>query len=357
VVRVAVFGLGQCAEEIDLPACERLPEVNVVAACDPAAARRHALGTRFGIRNLYADPETLLAREKPELVVVATPPDTHHNLCLLALRNGAHVFCEKPFVRDVAEADDVIQVAEQERLAVGVNNEYRFMPIYRVPQEAIARGDYGAPFFIQCWQQMYHPPSREQNWRGQLVQSTLYEFGTHPLDLISFFFDALPLSISAHMPRPDPDIEADAIVQATLRFPGERLAVLSLNRLSHAIERYLEMRIDCARASLRISFGGLARLAFNWSRPLGRPLLRASLVRGGEARVEAGGRSQAIARERSDGRGAATAANLRSLIQAMREGRASTESARHARELLRIVAAGYESARTGEVLWLVQHGT
>ena len=61
----------------------------------------------------------------------------------------------------------------------------------------------------------------------------------------------MPLSITAHAPRASPDHEADVVLQATLRFPGDRLATLLFNRISHALERYLEMRIDCEKASIR----------------------------------------------------------------------------------------------------------
>lgn len=352
MIRIAIFGLGRSAEQLHLPACSSLPGVELVAACDPDADRRQWIQRRFGIQALYANPETLLEKEKPDVVIIATPPDSHRDLCLLALDRGAHVFCEKPFVRSVAEADEVIEAAERRQLSVVVNHQYRFMKIYRLTQERIARGEYGRPFLIQCWQQMLHPPSSERNWRARLVQSTLYEFGTHSLDLICFFFGTLPLSITAHIPRPRPDIEADVVVQATLRFPGERLATLMFNRISHALERYLEMRVDCERASVRISFGGVARASVDWSRVVGWPISRFSLVGGGEARVEAGGRSRAIVRERTEARLSATALNLQQQTDTIKSGAASNDQARHARELLRIVFAGYESARIGEPVWL-----
>ncbi len=355
--RVAIFGLGGVAEQIHLPACALLPGVEVVAACEPNAERKQLVGQQFGIRALYADPETLIKIEKPDIVIICTPPDLHRDLCLLALGHGAHVFCEKPFVTSVAEADEVIEDAERRRLTVVVNNEYRFMRIYRLTQERIASGEYGRPFLIQCWQQMFHPPSKESNWRAKLVQSTLYEFGTHALDLICFLFGSLPLSITAHTPRPRPDIETDVIVQATLRFPGDRLATLMFNRVSHALERYLEMQVDCEKASIRISFGGVARASLDWSRVLGRPIARFSLVRGGEARVETGGRSRTIVKERTDGRTSATTQILQGLINTIKNGLVSNDHARHARELIRIVCAGYESARTGETVWLQKCGT
>ena len=356
VSRIAIFGLGWAAERLHLPACRLLPGVEVVAACDPDGGRRASVGRRFGIRALYDDPQTLLEKEGPDIVIVATPPDSHRDLALLALECGSHVFCEKPFVRSVAEADEVIATAERRRRTVVVNNEYRFMLIYRVARERIAAGAFGQPFFIQCWQQMFYLPAGGPEWRARLVESTLFEFGTHVLDLMCYFFDALPLSITAHTPRPFPGTEADVLVQATVRFPGDRLAALSLNRLSHALQRYLEMRVDCERASLRISFGGVARACLEWSGALSRPIARFSLARGGEARVESSGRSRLLAAERREGRPAATALNLQSLIEDVKDGVASLERARYARELIRLVAAGYESARTGETVWLQRPG-
>ena len=352
MIRVGLLGLGTVAEQIHLPACVLLPDVQVVAACEPDTERRISVGRRFGIRKLYSEAESLLQTEKPDIVIIGTPPKTHRDLCLLALRHGAHVFCEKPFVATVAEADEVIEAAEHRPRSVVVNNQYRFMKIYRLTQERLVSGEFGRPFLIQCWQQMFHPPSAEGNWRAQLVQYTLYEFGTHPLDLICFFFGALPLSITAHTLCPNPQTEADVVVQATLRFPGERLATLLFNRVSHALQRYLELRVDCEKASLRISFGGVARAAVEWSRDLGRPIARVSLVKGGEARIELGGRSRVISRDRQEGRAEATALNLQTLIDSIRSGTISNDQARHARELIRIVCAGYESAQTGETVWL-----
>ena len=123
---------------------------------------------------------------------------------------------------------------------------------------------------IQGWQQMFPPPAFEKNWRASLLQSTLFEFGTHALDLICFFFEALPTSIVTIITYPRSEVAADVVVVCTLTFPGQRAASLVMNRVSHAPERYLEMRVDCHDASIRISLGGVARLAFDWSKPLGR---------------------------------------------------------------------------------------
>jgi predicted dehydrogenase len=355
-VRLAIVGLGRAAEELHLPACAAVRGARLIAACEPDDDRRRSVERRFRIPELYEDAATLFTREKPDIAIIATPPDSHRDLCLLALDHGAHVLCEKPFVRSLEEADEVIAAAERHQRAVVVNNEYRYLPTYRRTQERIARGEFGSPYLIQCWQQMFHPPGLERNWRAALVQSTLFEFGTHPLDLIQFLFEAAPLSVTAHIPHPRPDITADVVAQVVLRFPGERLATMLFNRISHAPTRYLEMRVDCERASLRLSFGGVARAALDWSRLRGRPGLRLSMVRGGEARVEQGGRSRVVVREWTEGRPRATARVLQELMQSVASGSAGVEGARRAREVLRVVFAAYESARTGETVWLKKPG-
>src|SRR6185437_11668776 len=108
-----------------------------------------------------------------------------------------------------------------------------------------------------------------------------------------------------------PEYDADVVVAGVLRFPGERIAVLNFNRVTEAPEKYLEMRLDCERASLRLSLGGVARIAVDWSRRAGRPVLRSGLVRGGQARAEAGGRSWVYANARRTEFASATAEHLR----------------------------------------------
>jgi predicted dehydrogenase len=352
VTRVAVIGLGGVADRIHLPALQAIPEVEIVGACEPDAARLESMGRRFALGHLFADAEALLAATKPDIAIIGSPPDSHYRLTCLALDHGAHVFCEKPFVRTPTEADEIIAVADRRGRLVAVNNQYRYMPIYRQAQQRVASGEFGAPYLIQGWQQMFHPPSFESNWRAQLVQSTLFEFGTHALDLICFFFDALPESITTHITYPRPEIAADVVVLCLLKFPGERAASLVLNRVSHAPERYFEMRVDCHDASVRVSLGGVARLAFTWSKPLGRPVTRFSVVKGGEARIERGGRAELLTQDRTPAFARATAAKFADFLARVRSGSTDNSEARHARALIRLVEAGYESTQAGRTVAL-----
>ncbi len=351
-IRVGIVGLGGVADRIHLPACRAVPELEVAGGCDPNPEARRKLAQKFGIARTFETFDEMLEQVRPEMVIVGTPPNSHFEICRKSIEAGAHVFCEKPFMRDVEECDRIIELARRRSVLLRVNNQYRFMTFYRQTRERLLRGEFGRVFYIQCWQQMFHPPAKETNWRNQLKQYVLYEFGTHALDLASFFFDSLPVAVAAQIPHCRPEFDADVLVHMALRFPGERLAVFSFNRVSQAPEKYLEMRLDCEKASLRLSLGGMARMSVEWSRNAGRPIARFGLLKGGQARAEIDGRSKTYCSSRKGEFASATAEHLKYFIAETRTPAPSLEGAEHAREILRLVFAGYESARTGETVWL-----
>lgn len=353
MLRTAIFGLGGAAERIHLPACRDVSGIDVVAACEPIDELRRRVADRFSIPHVYEDAETLLAERKPDLVIVGTPPDSHHALCRAALEAGAHVLCEKPFTASLEEADDLLETARRVGRMLRVNNQYRYMPIYSETRRRIEAGDFGELFAMQAHQQMFHPPEAETvGWRKALKRSTLYEFGTHALDLICYLFDDFPEAVSAHIPKVRDDFDSDVLVQLTLRFPDHRLATMWLNRVTHGREHYLDLQLDCEGASLVLALGGVARASVEWSRRLGRPTGRFSLVTGGKAREEAGGRSRAYVTDRRPAFASATARHLRVFARQIEDGELDEQPMLHARRVLELVFAAYESAESGETVRL-----
>jgi predicted dehydrogenase len=340
------------ADRIHLPACRAVPDIELVGACDPNSDARQKMAEKFSLSRTFGDFDEMMRDTRPELIIVGTPPAYHFDICRKAIDAGVHVFCEKPFMLTVDQADRIIELTRRKNVLLRVNNQYRFMTFYRDTFDRLQRGEFGRLFYIQCWQQMFHPPEKETNWRNQLTQYVLYEFGTHALDLASFFFDALPVSVNAHIPRARPEYPADVLVNMALRFPEERLASFSFNRITHAPEKYLEMRLDCEKASLRLSLGGVARFSVEWSRHARRPLTKFGFVRGGQARAEVDGRSHTYSSARRPEFASATAEHLRYFLSEMRKPVRSLVGAEHAREILRLVFAGYESANSGETVRL-----
>ncbi|HYP07383.1 MAG TPA: Gfo/Idh/MocA family oxidoreductase [Bryobacteraceae bacterium] len=350
--RFGVVGLGGVADRIHIPACLAVEDIDLVAGCDPSESSRQRVAGKFKLPEVYSSFDEMLEKSKLHGVIIGTPPDSHFEIASRAIEAGLHVFCEKPFMSTLEQADEIIELARSNRRALRVNNQYRYMSFYRETKRRLDAGEFGRAFYLQFWQQMFHPPSSESNWRKNLTKYVLYEFGTHALDLACFLFGSLPSSIRVLAPKARAEFDADVLLHATLEFPEERIAVFSFNRISHAPEKYLECRLDCNDASVRVSLGGVARLGVEWSKHAGRPVLKAGFVKGGEARVERGGKTKTFCSSARGEFATATAEHLRVFVGEMGAAQPPLESAIHAREVLRLVFEGYRSAESGEVVRL-----
>jgi predicted dehydrogenase len=102
-------------------------ELRAIAATHRPAAIKAA--ERFGLRDLK-EIDALLAMPEVDLVYIATPPFLHHAQALQSLRAGKHVIVEKPLSLTIAEADELLGLAEAKKLLMTTNLMQRYNPLY-----------------------------------------------------------------------------------------------------------------------------------------------------------------------------------------------------------------------------------
>jgi predicted dehydrogenase len=334
----AVAGLGAAARRIHLPALAAAG-FGVVGGCDPAVA-----DGAFGFP-VFADAERLLEAVRPDLLVVAAPPEAHHALAALGLDAGAHVLCEKPFVPTLAEADDLCARARRAGRLVAVNNQYRFMAIHRAAKARIGTPEFGDLLFVSAEQTFFRTAATEAGWRGAQRERTWREFGTHVVDLCRYFFGQEPLAVTARLPRPDGPGAPDHLVLVQLEFPGDRVAQVTLDRLSRGRHRYLEMRLDGTAGCIETRIGGGFEIAAGVRGGTRRPFVRVDAALGGRARLHHGEAYRTIATEPLDPFAAATARLLEALRAAVAAGTPPPCGAEDNRRTLAVMLAAYESDR------------
>lgn len=348
--RVGLVGLGNAGLTLHLPALQQLRSASVVGAydLDPECRRRAEREWRVPI---VSDFDEVLAR-RPDVVVVGTPPDSHLEYCLRALRAGADVICEKPLASSLAEADAILAAAAAAGRLVAVNHEFREMPIFRAVRDELRRGESGSLVFLQIWQLMDLPPWQEPGWRGRLLQRTLYEAGTHLVDYAISLFGERPLAVQATTStcgvRED---STDAVALVTLEFSRGRLAQVIQNRLCKGETQYFEVRADAERASFRASFGGRARLSAGLFRST-RPHVRVEYGVSGLAWQEQRHERRLLARNPRNPGVAATRRLFEGALAAFSARQEPPVSARSARDVLEVIAACYRSAAEGRRLRL-----
>lgn len=345
-MRVAIVGLGNAGFTLHLPALAGLPGVETVGAMDTDSERRTRAAGRFQVP-VFADFDDMLAAGRPEVVIVGTPPSSHADYCLRALAAGAHVLCEKPFVSSLAEAEGVLEAARRAGRRVALNHEFREMPIFQAVRAAVGSGASGELVFAQAWQLMDLPPWAEPGWRGQMLQRTLYEAGVHLVDFLIALFGERPTAVQAWTSTCGVrEGETDAVALVTLEFSRGRLAQIVQNRLCKGETQYFEVRADTARASLRASFGGRARLTAGLFRST-RPHLRVEYGTTGIAWREVGTRRHLLARNPRDPGMIATRLVFERSLTAFRNGGEPPASGEAGRDVLAVIGAAYRSAATG----------
>ncbi len=352
--RIALLGLGAAAREIHWPACREIAGLEVVAGADPdGAARESAAEWAPGLAR-YDDAAALFDAHQPDWVIVGAAPSAHVELCQLAFERGAHVFCEKPLAASVAEADALIAAAERADRTLAVNHEFPQMPIFQAAADAIGTADFGKLLFLQAWQHVDESDEFDEShesqagWRAE--GRTLAEFGTHVIDLAVRFFGAFPARVFCSMPRSNVAAPpgSDWIDILTLEFPDGRAASIVLDRVCRGEHRYLEMRLDGERASVRTSIGGRAGVSLRLAPASRRPSLRVDWAAGGQAWQERGDERVLLARNPSGIFARSTARHLEQTLAAVAAGEAPPCSGRFARGIAAVVEAAYASAKSGQ---------
>ncbi|MGI8470330.1 MAG: Gfo/Idh/MocA family protein [Pyrinomonadaceae bacterium] len=346
-LRVAIIGLGAVTRNIHLPAYKMLAEkIEIVGGCDTDGEVREFARQKLGVGEIFDDPRKMIETTAPDIVSVCTPPSPHVEQTLLALEYNAHVFCEKPLAESLANAAQIVRAAEKANRFVVVNNQFPYMNIHRGAKKIIGSPEFGRLLFMQAWQ-IFHPSHHtESGWRGRLKRRLCFEFGIHVFELARYFFDAEPLRISAQMPQPNPAQHADTLNLITLEFADGRAASIILNRLSHAPERYLDMRLDGEFASVQTSIGGRVRIEAGIHTREKRPFLNLNFVKGGSAILQNGNKSRIIARDGINPFASSTARHFGNFIKAIEEGGMPPATAQDNLKTLALVFAAYDSAES-----------
>jgi predicted dehydrogenase len=178
-------------------AARAISGLELVAVCDRDAGRRKAAEEEFGGIRSYAGPADLCADEDAEVVVVATPPDSHVRLALALLRAGRHVVLEKPMCFTRKEADTLINVAEECGRSLTVHQSRRWDPDFLTVLRSVERGDLGEVFNVETFVGGFEHPCREWHSEASISGGAVYDWGSHHLDWILLLMGAFPVTLTA----------------------------------------------------------------------------------------------------------------------------------------------------------------
>ncbi|MBM4014506.1 MAG: Gfo/Idh/MocA family oxidoreductase [Planctomycetes bacterium] len=193
-LRVAVVGLGigrtHLRGLLAAAASSGLPPVQVVALCDRDRARLRAVGREIGVAARYSSIERLLAAERPDAVVVATPNDLHAPMGIAALEAGCHVLVEKPLAHRLDAAEALERAARRARRRLMLDLSVRFGAAARTVKAYLESGRCGRLYHANTyWCRTRGIPFRGA-WLTQRRRAgggPVFDLGVHRIDLALWF--------------------------------------------------------------------------------------------------------------------------------------------------------------------------
>lgn len=224
----------------------QLAGIDVVAVGSRSEESATAFAAEFGIPNVHASYEALVADPAVDIVYIATPHPFHAEQAVLALEAGKHVLVEKPFTLNAAEAERVRDVAAERGLLAMEAMWTRYLPHMVRIREILAEGTLGdvRAVFADHTQKISSDPGHRLN-ALELGGGALLDLGIYP---ISFAWDVLgaPATVSAAATLGETG--ADTEVATTFTYPSGAVATtLSASRSAGPNTAHIvgtEARID-----------------------------------------------------------------------------------------------------------------
>ena len=270
-LKVATVGAGYFAR-FHHEAWSRMPGARLVATCDVSRGKAEAYASEFGAGAAYDDAAEMIARERPDLLDIATPPATHRDLVALAADEKVATICQKAFTRSLAEARETVEIAERAGIMLVVHENFRFQPWYRTIRTLVDAGAFGELYSIGFRLR----PGDGQGPRAYLDRQPyfqtmerflIHETAIHFIDTFRFLAGECA-AVYADLRRLNPAVAGEDAGIMVLTHEGGVRSLFDGNRLSdHVAEnRRLtmgELLVEGSEGSIRLDgHGRLFRRAF-----------------------------------------------------------------------------------------------
>jgi predicted dehydrogenase len=233
-LRCAVIGVGYLGK-FHAQKYAKIPGCELVAVVDSRQDVADTVAAPLGCRAL-TDYHELLGQV--DAVSVVVPTQAHHAVCVEFLQAGAHVLVEKPMTTTLAQADELIALADARKLVLAVGHLERFNPAALALEPVLAD-----PRFIDS--------SRLAPFKPRATDvSVLLDLMIHDVDLILSLVDSEVESVDCSGARVlTNDID---IANARIRFANGCVANITASRVSSKSER--KMRVFQSQACHSLDF-------------------------------------------------------------------------------------------------------
>ena len=240
-IGIGIVGYGKVASRTHRKWVDSRDDVEIVAVCDTAQVRRDAASQDIPNARIYSGYQELLDDSRVDLVIVTTPPSSHHDLSMRASRAGKHVFVDKPFAMTLWEAEEMIEAANAAGRVIHCHQSRRYDGEYVRIADLVAEGRIGEVQHVRrVWSQYgtgwatwgiegFNPTWRVQREYGG---GMVYDYAPHCGDQILRLVDKPLETVYADVRGLKFSDEVDDHFSCSLRFEGGATAYLEASNMA-----------------------------------------------------------------------------------------------------------------------------
>lgn len=221
-LKVGLLGFGYASATFHAPLIEAVPGLQLSAI---SSTRPQDVLAAWPLVAVCDSPEQLMAQPDIDLVVVASPNNTHAPLAKQALRAGKHVVIDKPFTLNVQEARDLVALAHRQKRLLSVFHNRRWDGDFMSVQALLQRQTLGRIVHFESHFDRFRPivPKR---WRdsAEAGSGLWYDLGPHLLDQALQLFGR-PQSISLDLAQQRDNSLADDWFHAVMHYDALRVVL------------------------------------------------------------------------------------------------------------------------------------
>jgi scyllo-inositol 2-dehydrogenase (NADP+) len=222
IIRTGIIGYGLSGRVFHAPFIDVVEgyELTKISTSKPENVK--LIEERYPVTAVVPDGRGIIEDPEIDLVIVTSPNTEHFRWAREALIAGKHVVVEKPFTVNVAEADELIEIAQRQGKILTVYHNRRFTSDTKTVRKILESGILGEIVDYESHFDRYRPNPRPGGaWREDPLPGSgiFYDLGSHLIDQALWFF-GMPLAITADIDSQRPWAKADDHFDVRLHYPS-----------------------------------------------------------------------------------------------------------------------------------------
>jgi predicted dehydrogenase len=235
-IGVGLIGYGFAGKTFHAPLIRAVDglALQAIASSDAAKVKKDFPGI-----SVFSDPAEMIAADGIELVVIATPNDSHAPLARAAMEAGKHVVVDKPFTLDMAEARDLMVLADRLSRLLSVFHNRRWDSDFLAAKFGVESGVLGRVTHFESHIDRFRPEVRDR-WRERAGPGAgvWYDLAPHMIDQALQLF-GLPQNVQANFLLQRPGAQAVDWAHAVLTYPEHRVVLHASMIAAGGVPRFL----------------------------------------------------------------------------------------------------------------------